>query len=249
MAILKSSAPLVGCSSPSPTPALWDYVALGDSIPAGYGVGKSYVTYYAEYIEADLGVTVTVHNWAVSGQTTRKLLMDVQNNQELWDAISEAEVITIWTGWNDVTPLIGLERYNVESKCGDGENLDMDCVREGVEALEADIDALLTEILSLQSVDDALIRIADSCNHFVGEWKEAGVYQEFKGPVFEDWSNAIAQIASKHDVSIVHTYPALNGQNGDQEIAAEYLWLDGIHFSAEGHTLIANLHRDLGYEH
>lgn len=124
----------------------------------------------------------------------------------------------------------------------------MDCVREGVQILEANIDALLTEILSLRSTNDALVRITDNCNHFVGEWREAGVYQQFKRTVFEDWSEAIAQIASNHNVPVVHTYLALNGEDGDDEIATKYLWNDGIHFSAEGHTLIADLHRDLGYE-
>jgi len=71
---------LAGCSTLQPlsTPeanTTWDYVALGDSIPAGYGVkGQSYVIYYAEYIEADLGVKVNVQNWSIPGQTTKQLL-------------------------------------------------------------------------------------------------------------------------------------------------------------------------------
>ena len=91
---------LAGCSTPrtlatQEANAAWDYVALGDSIPSGFGVnGRSYVTYYAEYIQADLGVTVKVHNWSVPGQTTRQLLQSLQNNQVLRDAIKEAEVIT-----------------------------------------------------------------------------------------------------------------------------------------------------------
>lgn len=241
---------LAGCGTHQPLSTheantSWDYVALGDSIPAGYGVNsQSYVIYYAEYIEADLGVAVNVHNWSIPGQTTQELLRTLQNNLGLRDAIKNAEVITIWTGWNDMVPLIG---FGIESKCGDEENLDMDCVREGVKALEADIDALFTEILSLRSTNDALIRIADNCNHFVGEWKEAGVYQKFKRPAFQDWSEAIVQIASNHNVPVVHTYVALNGEDGDDEIAAKYLWDDGIHFNADGHILIADLHRDLGY--
>ena len=243
---------LAGCGTPQPLSTheantTWDYVALGDSIPAGYGVNaQSYVIYYAEYIEADLGVKVNVHNWSIPGQTTKQVLTKLQNDQELRDAIKDAEVITIWTGWNDVARFFILGK---ESKCSDGENLDMDCVREGVRVLEVDIDALLIEILSLRSTNDTLIRIADNCNHFVGEWKEAGEYQKLKGPVFEDWSEAIVQIASNHGVPVVHTYMALNGEDGNDEIAAKYLWADGIHFSAEGHILIADLHRDLGYDY
>lgn len=241
---------LVGCGSHQPASAQeagmsWEYIALGDSIPAGYGAGQSYVNYYAGYIEADLGVTVNVHNWSIPGQTTQQLLRSLQDNPVLRDAIRDAEVITIWTGWNDIALLIG---QGSESTCGGEEAPDMDCVREGVRVLEADIDALLDEILSLRSTDDALIRIADNCNPFVGRWKNAGVYQQFKRPVFEDWSEAIDRIASAHNVAVVHTYTALNGEDGDDEIAARYLWNDGIHFSPEGHVLIADLHRALGYD-
>jgi hypothetical protein len=42
----------------------WDYVALGDSYPAGLGVENSYVDYYAEFIEQDLGVQVEVNNFS-----------------------------------------------------------------------------------------------------------------------------------------------------------------------------------------
>jgi hypothetical protein len=50
----------------------WDLVALGDSTPAGYGVGldRSYVQIYAEYLKEDLGVTVDVHNYATGSPRT-----------------------------------------------------------------------------------------------------------------------------------------------------------------------------------
>ena len=52
----------------------WDYVALGDSTPTGYGLLESYVEYYAAFIEEDLGVKVEIHNFAQDGQSTRILL-------------------------------------------------------------------------------------------------------------------------------------------------------------------------------
>jgi hypothetical protein len=80
----------VGCG-----PKTWDYVALGDSWPAGFGVEKSYVEYYAEFIEQDLGVRVEVHNFAMSGQSATRLLGQLRNKEELREAIQSAEVITI----------------------------------------------------------------------------------------------------------------------------------------------------------
>jgi len=50
--------------------ASWDYVALGESTPDCWRVSlhECYVNPYAEHIETDLGVKVTMHNWAVSGR-------------------------------------------------------------------------------------------------------------------------------------------------------------------------------------
>ena len=68
-----------------------------------FGVEKSYVDYYAEFIEQDLGVEVEVHNfsreWSDRNNLTRYKL---RKNQELREAIKEAEVITIYTGLNDI---------------------------------------------------------------------------------------------------------------------------------------------------
>lgn len=89
--------------------ASWNLVALGDSTPAGAGVGeRSYVAYYAEYIEADLGVCVAVRNWARNGATTGDLLARIRGDPQVRDHLRAARVITLWVGWNDIIPLVGL---------------------------------------------------------------------------------------------------------------------------------------------
>jgi lysophospholipase L1-like esterase len=256
---------LVACSMPQPEPAAtssapldtptvveavskskdsWDYVALGDSTPAPR---PSYVDYFAEAIEADLGVSVTVHNWAVNGQTTRDLLFQLRNNQELRDTIKEAEVITIWTGWNDVIPLIGLNK-DERGLCTGGETPDLDCIGEAVNALKENFDAIVSEILSLRSSQEAIIRVANVGNPFVAEWKEWGVFEEFKGPACEEWLNHMAEEAERHGITAVHSYQALNGLDGDQEVPAEIMLADGLHFNEKGQRLLAELHRGTGYE-
>jgi hypothetical protein len=61
------------CGRTTPT---WDYVALGDSVPAGVGdvAGRSFVYAYARFIEKDTGAKVTVHNLATDGGTAEELL-------------------------------------------------------------------------------------------------------------------------------------------------------------------------------
>jgi lysophospholipase L1-like esterase len=63
------------------------------------------------------------------------------------------------------------------------------------------------------------------------------------------WREYLIQAARKHSVHVVSTYEMLNGPNGDQEIPPEYMQSDGLHFNKEGHKLIADLHRNVGYEY
>ncbi|MHA2042852.1 MAG: SGNH/GDSL hydrolase family protein [Candidatus Thorarchaeota archaeon] len=222
----------------------WDYVALGDSYPAGLGVENSYVDYYAEFIEQDLGVQVEVHNFSRNYQSASLLLYQLRNKQELRDAIKDAEVITIYTGWDDLnTPL---ELYPVEL-CGGEDNLD--CIREEVAKLKTDIDAILDEILSLSSVQDTLIRIADTNIPFANSWIYKGWFEILRGPCYEEWREHLIGAAERRGITVVYTYYVLNGPNGDQPTKDSITQDDGIHVNEEGHRLIARLHREAGYEY
>ena len=222
----------------------WDYVALGDSYPAGLGVENSYVDYYAEFIAQDLGVEVEVHDFSRSGQSASALLKHLRDDQELREAIQKAEVITIYTGWNDLwNPL---NAYH-EEKCGGEDNLD--CLREAVADLKTDIDAILDEILSLTSAQDTLIRIADTNIPLVKSWTYKGLFDTFQGLCYEDWREHLVEAAEERGITVVYTYHAMNGPNGDQPLDDSITQSDGIHVNEEGHRLIATLHREAGYEY
>jgi lysophospholipase L1-like esterase len=248
MVLLTACGTLEPTLSPTPTPTsavTIDLVALGDSTPAGWGVVESYVDIYARYVETDLGVAVRVHNWARYGQRASELLVALQSDQALRDAISEAEVITIWTGMNDV--FVGIGSQPKGGVCGNWKGLDLDCVGERVERLKENIDAIIAEILSLCSSDDVLVLIADVGNPYANQWKEMGLLDELKGPVMEEWIDHIAEAAEENNVSVVHTYRVLNGPTGEEGVPSEIMQTDGLHFSGEGHRLLADLHRQAGY--
>ena len=65
-----------GASEPG---APWDYVALSDSLVPGL----SYVTCYADWLEADLGVEVTLHNRGRGGRTSEGLLTALRTDKKL----------------------------------------------------------------------------------------------------------------------------------------------------------------------
>lgn len=220
----------------------WNYVALGDSTPAGFGVsGHTYVEYYAEFIEEDLGVKVQVRNFSRSGETTGSLLTRLRTSEKLRSALREAQVVTIWTGWNDLAHPMALFG---DGTCGGEDNLA--CIRETVTTLNANVDAILNELLSLCNPEDTLIRIADVGIPFVDTWKHRGWFETLQGPCYEAWRDHLVEAAEKRGITVVYTYRVLNGPNGDEKLEGIYQ-SDGIHFNAEGHQLVARLHREVGY--
>ena len=227
-----------GCSSKT-----WDYVALGDSYPHGHEVEYSYVDYYAEHIEQDLGVDVEVHNFARDGQTIGALREFVYEDEELRIAIKDAEVITIWTGWNDLWR--PLEKYRRET-CGGEDNLD--CIRAEVAIMNSDFDAVLDEILSLTSTQDTLIRIADYGIPHVNSWKHKGWFDTLVGPCYETWRDHLVEAAEKRGITVVYTYHVLNGPTGDLPMDESITLDDRVHLNEEGHRLVAQLHREVGYD-
>ena len=229
---------VAGCASNT-----WGYVALGDSTPAGYGVDQSYVDYYAELIEQDLGVRVEVYNFSRSGQSTSSLLSQLRTNEDLRVALREAEVVTIWTGWNDLGE--PLTRYRNEA-CGGEDNLE--CIREAVRALNTNIDAIFDEILSLTSSQETLIRVADVGIPFIATWQYYGWFETLQRPCYEVWREYLIEAAEQRGMAVVYTYHVLNGPNGDGKMEGIYQ-NDGIHFNEEGHRLIARLHQEVGYQY
>lgn len=224
---------------------VWDYVALGDSTPAGAGVRDSYVDYYAEHIADDLGITIRTQNWAKDGQTSSILLDELKTNPKLRTALGEAEIITIWIGWNDLGLPLALYR---EDRCGGTDGVD--CVREAVVSLNSNLDSILDEILSLRGPEDTLIRISDTFNPFVELWTEQGTFQLLCAVAFEGWRGHIIQAASERKITVVHTSAAINGPSGEQAASAKgILQADGLHFNEQGHRLISQLHREAGYEY
>ena len=230
----------------------WDLVALRDSTPAGYGVGadNSYVQGYAEYIEQDLGVDVVVHNWATnSTRTVAEWAEQVRNNDELRDNLRNAEVITIWLGWHDVIPNIGVPRGGA---CYPRtQEVDVDCLAKVTTQMETAFEDLLSEVASLASPTETLIRIADVGIPpvFVAGWKEDGTFDALQRHAYEVWREYIVQAAGRHGVYVVNTYEVLNGPNGDQEMSPDYVQSDGLHLNEQGHRLLADRHREVGYEY
>ena len=230
----------------------WALVALGDSTPTGYGIGaeNSYVQVYAEYIEEDLGVGVVVHNWATNSTlTVAEWTEELHNNDQLRDDLRNAEVITVWLGWHDVIPNIGVP---LGGPCYPrSQEVDLDCLAEVTAPMQMSFEDLLSKIVHLASPTETLILLADVGIPplFVARWKEDGTFDILQKHAYEVWREYIVQAGDRHGVHAVNTYEVLNGVSGDQELSPRYVQSDGLHLNERGHRLLADRHRQVGYEY
>jgi lysophospholipase L1-like esterase len=217
----------------------WIYIALGDSTPAGFGVGgMSYVVYYADHIREDLGVEVNIRNFARSGETTGALLEALRGHAALRDTLGEAQVITLWTGWNDFWPV--LSQFML------GGEVNLALIHHAVQSINANFDAILDEILSLKASERTIVRIADGGNPFVDDWAARGWLEKLQDPCFEAWRVPLVEAAKSRGFGVVHSYHAINGSTGIER-RGDIFQEDGVHFNQAGHKLLAALHRQAGY--
>ena len=95
--------------------ASYDYVALGDSYcsgqtPSGELTGYGYTDYIQEEL-ADAGILGSYHKEGVSGYTTADVL---EQFPDIYNILSEAEIITIDIGINDITELSEFKAYQAD---------------------------------------------------------------------------------------------------------------------------------------
>jgi lysophospholipase L1-like esterase len=202
------------------SPVSWDYVALGDSLAVGVGAHRGYVARYAAYIEADTGAQVDVVNLGQNGQTSSQLLHTLRNDPAMRQALSAAEVITFNIGINDLGH--AGEAYGNEA-CGGSE-----CLRAAVEAYKENWEAIIAELISLRSTENAIIRTA-------GIGYTPRVDENFE-PYVDEVNRHIATTTANHDK------PCAQPRLGEK-----YMSSDGVHPNDGGYEVIADQLRERGY--
>jgi lysophospholipase L1-like esterase len=204
--------------------ARWDYVALGDSLAAGVGGRRGYVTRYAERLRSGTGARVRVINLGVSGQTSSQLLYALRNDQTTRRALGKAEVVTLNIGLND----LGRATVSYQSgECGGPQN--KACLGESVNAFERNWDAIIEEISSSCPPDDTILRTAG----FGYTPRAAKVFR----PYVREATRHIASSAA--EAGMLHT-----GVRLDDEDMSE----DGLHPNDKGYRMIADRLAKLGYK-
>src|SRR5215210_2550760 len=211
-------------TSPSDSNPRWDYVALGDSLAVGVGARRGYVTRYAEQLRSDTDVRVRTINLGVSGQTSTQLLYSLRHDRAMRKDLRGAEVVTLNIGLNDLGQASGSYEAGI---CGGPQN--KACLREAVNKVANNWDAIVEEILNLRSTEKTVIRTAG-----FGYTPRAGKPFE---PYVSEATRHIASTTAENDI------PSLEITLGDAGMSK-----DGLHPNDRGYRVIADRLADLGYE-
>ena len=226
--------------------AKWELVFFSDS--SGWGVADL----YAAHLEEDLDVTVEVHDLEASSLSIGSVLAALRGESSRYPAsvdvaglVREAEVVVVYGNPSKSRSESHPWDWNCSSS---GAPYARVCAPETFDTYRAHLEAIYEEILRLRGGAPVLIRAFDAYNPLYSVFREQGVYDECVG-CWENYNQAIHQAAAAHNVPVARVFDAFNGPNHDEDPRDKgYIGGDGIHTTAAGRQVIAELLRNVGYE-
>jgi len=228
-----------------------NYVALGDSITAGYGVETGYVTRYGAYIEADTGRPVAVVNLGTNGWTSAQLLRALRERSGFRRAVRNAHVVTWNIGTND------LRKARLKYKFGTcGGTNNQRCLQVATRRFKANWTAIAREITYLRSGCETILRAMTFYYPYVkadavqDSWQEDGGLKDLEvlAPYYWAVNRHIGAAATEESIPYAEVHAAFNGASGVEDPrAAGYLLADWVHPNETGHEGLAGLLSELGY--
>jgi lysophospholipase L1-like esterase len=209
-----------GDESPVATPTADQPVtllALGDSWPYGAHCNgcRPFPELYADGLEHVLGRDVRFLDLVTNGGTSASLRQALTGDVNYRRAVSEADVVMISTGANDMEPAGQAWKAGT---CGGSDGLE--CFRALAHGWEQNFGAMLEEIDDLRSGKPTAVRLVTNANEFLSD---PGLVEYF-GPDFGSTGgaaitamhhDALCAAAAEHDATCVDLRPVLNGPNHD----------------------------------
>lgn len=239
------------------------YVALGDSISAGYGLEGGELS-FPEMLERDTGYVLT--DFSSNDGVTSEDLLETLNKAEVIAAVQGADVITITVGGNDL--MNALYEYLADAP---GVSMSAEDIREGLEngtigtgtlmklmmelgdfpassqasaaltTLGANLSSALAQIKVMNP--DVTCIIANQYNPYwhIKEAAAIGIVLTFETGVL-DLNTTLAEVAQTQGVTAVDVYGAFH-VSADNPCNADFTAIDDFnldfHPNALGHQLIA----------
>lgn len=191
-------------------------VALGDSLTRGTGdeTGKGYAGSLKEQLASNLKKEVFVLNQGINGYRSEDLLKDLQTKEDIRKTISEADVVVLSIGGNDL--------FNPGS-----EDINPDLIRKRLPTAEASLEKVVATINSINSKAPVLYM---------------GLYNAFSDLPVGTQSGAIVKEWNNRAIAILAKYPhTIYVQTEDLFViqGRKYLSSDHYHPNGEGYRRIA----------
>ena len=208
-----------------------NFVVLGDSIAAGYGI-ESEVDRYANIVannkEYDL------NNLAVSGHKSADLLKLVKEDSKVKSGVEKADIISVSIGGNDFLHdlnaiITNLTLYGAESKY----------VKNIIENLNTNLNGIITEIRKLNP--DTVIILQTVYNPLAIKNVYGITIIPAFAQVYAVFNSVFISVADANEnVYVADVYTAFANdyaENNNPEIIQD----DGIHPSVSGHKIISDV--------
>lgn len=226
------------------SPPSLNYTALGDSITWGAGVTQQqrFANLYQNYLGTDLNTTTTLDNKGIVALFSSELANKLQTDQSFRTSVTNAHVVTIFIGINDYNAGHSWYLDPNSPYCLPKET----CMQQIVDGFKNYWDQIIAEIKSLNS--GITIRALTIFNPHVTQDQANGNFDYFKN-YLEQMNNHITDSAGPNNYLVADIYHLFNGPNGDiQGSSSGYFNSnDVLHPNANGHQLIANYLRGIGY--
>ena len=208
-----------------------NYVALGDSISAGYGLPDSshgWVSTFNGNIANDEAVSTNLNNLAIPSLPSSDLLNKVKTDTVFRSAISSADFITIDTGTVDWW----VARWNGCSSSV--------CFDPVLATYKSNFDAIISEIRTLNTKSNLYISVMNLYNPYVA----VDTAYPARDQYLQLMNSYIATRSTSLGLGVADVHKAFNGASGTEDpVAKGYIQTDGLHPSQTGHGVIADVFR------
>jgi lysophospholipase L1-like esterase len=203
------------------------YVAVGDSLTAGFGVpnGLGYAEVYRTLAEQALGVPVHLYNAGVNGDTSVDMLRRLRDDMALRDRVRDAHLISFTVGGNDL--LGAAKQFYLDQ--------DVAHLKQALQLTRSHIGLLIKEVklLKHQSASGSYaIRVADLYNP-IPFFPESVYWVQRFNRIYRRFEGA--------DLLVADIYNPFLGNE------SRLLSHDLIHPNEQGHEIMAKQLHQLGY--
>lgn len=247
---------LVGCSGSTvqtPTPKLWNLVAIGDSIvynPEQACPGcTGFVDRYATAISQATAHPVEVQNLSVPRLQIDGLLEMMEFRDSLRVALANADIIVVGISFNDIAWL------RQDDPCDgptmnepDWSQFNKICATAAAEIFRPKFESLFAQIVALREGKPTIFRTINRYNDWIG-WTDGNVPPEANNAtrdVLDAWNAMVCKAAQENEFVCADIYHAFNGSDGLTP-SLDLLAKDYTHPSDKGNEVIAGVLENLGY--